>query len=103
MSSNAHKTATKLAFVACMRRGTFTRDKISTLSSAMTSTPAIASDADDQVDPHSNANWTIDFVSRSMKPTPRKKKCTELRPKLGSALLRAESVTASETNDRQST
>src|SRR5438093_1759499 len=41
----------------------------------MTSTDAIASDADDQVDPHSSANCTIDLVSSSMKPAPRKKKC----------------------------
>src|SRR2546425_1770036 len=40
----------------------------------MTSTDAIASEADDQVDPHSSANCTIDLVSRSMKPAPRKKK-----------------------------
>src|SRR6185503_3098012 len=40
----------------------------------MTSTEAIASDADDQVDPHSRANCTIDFVSSSMKPAPRAKK-----------------------------
>src|SRR2546422_10423197 len=41
----------------------------------MTSTDAIASEADDQVDPHSSANCTIDLVSSSMKPAPRKKKC----------------------------
>src|SRR5262245_48756494 len=47
------------------------------LASAMTSTDAIASDADDHVDPHSSANCTIDFVSSSMKPAPRKKKCQD--------------------------
>jgi hypothetical protein len=41
----------------------------------MTSTDAIASEADDLADPHSSANCTIDFVSSSMKPAPRKKKC----------------------------
>ena len=44
-------------------------------ASAMNSTDEIASDADDQVEPHSSANWTIDLVSSSMKPAPRKKKC----------------------------
>ena len=38
---------------------------------------AMASDATTQVDPHSSANWMIDFVSSSMKPAPRKKKCQE--------------------------
>ena len=52
-----------------------TRLTTSALASAMTSTDAIASDADDQVDPHSSANCTIDFVSRSMNPAPKKKKC----------------------------
>ena len=46
----------------------------------MTSTAAMASDATTQVEPHSSANWMIDFVSSSMKPTPRKKKCHEKRP-----------------------
>ena len=41
----------------------------------MTSTDAIAKDADDHVDPHNSANCTIDFVSSSMNPAPRKKKC----------------------------
>ena len=31
------------------------------------------SDATTQVDPHSRANWMIDFVSSSMNPAPRKK------------------------------
>src|SRR4029453_1995194 len=48
---------------------------MSALPSAMTSTDAIAKDADDHVDPHNSANCTIDFVSSSMKPAPRKKKC----------------------------
>src|SRR5690349_282736 len=39
----------------------------------MTSTEAIASEADDHVDPHSSANCTIDFVSSSMKPAPSQK------------------------------
>src|SRR6266545_7346241 len=51
-----------------------TRDTMRALASAMTSTDAIASDADNQVDPHNSANCTIDFVSSSMKPAPRKKK-----------------------------
>ena len=46
----------------------------------MTSTDAMANDADDQVDPHNSANCTIDFVSSSMKPAPRKKKCHENAP-----------------------
>src|SRR5206468_4119481 len=41
----------------------------------MTSTDAIASEADDQVEPQSRANCTIDFVSSSMNPAPRRKKC----------------------------
>src|SRR5258705_3172283 len=52
-----------------------TRLTTSALANAMTSTDAIASEADDHVDPQSSANCTIDFVSSSMKPAPRKKKC----------------------------
>ena len=40
----------------------------------------MASDADDHVDPHSSANWTIDLVSSNMKPAPRKKNCQPNRP-----------------------
>src|SRR5262247_3633184 len=54
-----------------------TRETTKTLKSAMTSTDTMASDADDHVDPHSKANCTIDLVSSSMKPAPRKKKCSD--------------------------
>src|SRR5467141_3180521 len=57
------------------RRRIWTRLAAIALASAITSTDAIASDADDQVDPQRSANCTMDFVSRSMKPAPRKKKC----------------------------
>ena len=57
------------------RRRISTRPTTSALASAITSTDAIASDADDQVEPHSSANCTIDFVSSSMKPAPSRKKC----------------------------
>src|SRR5437867_12006889 len=56
-----------------------TREATTTLASAITSTDATASDADDQVDPQSSANCTIDLVSSSMKPAPRKKKCHNRR------------------------
>src|SRR5262245_2697927 len=41
----------------------------------MMSTDAMVSEATTHVDPHNSANWMIDFVCSSMKPTPRKKKC----------------------------
>src|SRR5215467_14642365 len=44
------------------------------LANAMTRTEAIASEGEDHVEPHNKANCTMDFVSRSMKPAPRKKK-----------------------------
>src|SRR5262245_4152855 len=56
-----------------------TRETTKTLKSAMTSTDKMASDADDHVDPHNRANCTIDFVSSSMKPAPKKKKCAAVR------------------------
>ena len=56
-----------------------TREATNALTSAMTSTDTMANDADDQVDPHNSANCTIDFVSSSMKPAPRKKKCAVAR------------------------
>src|SRR3954471_18364013 len=75
MSSSANSaTATGAA------RRMSTRDATIVLASAITSTDAIASDADDHVDPHSSANCTIDFVSSSMKPAPRKKKCHDQAP-----------------------
>src|SRR5215831_5672459 len=61
-------------------RGTSTRLATSALASAIASTDAIASAADDQVDPHSSANCTIDFVSSSMNPAPRQKKCHDHPP-----------------------
>src|SRR5437899_419925 len=61
------------------RRRMSTREAANALTSAMTSTDAMASDADDHVDPHNRANCTIDFVSSSMKPAPRKKKCAVTR------------------------
>src|SRR2546430_11012321 len=66
------------------RRRIAKRLATSTLASAITTTDAIASDADDQVDPHSSANCTIDFASSSMKPAPRKKKCHDQRAAAGS-------------------
>src|SRR3954463_4212762 len=57
------------------RRRISTRLATSALASAITSTDAIANDADDQVEPHNSANCTIDLVSSSMNPAPRKKKC----------------------------
>src|SRR5262245_12305695 len=56
-----------------------TRETTNTLKSAMTSTDTMASDADDHVDPHNRANCTIDLVSSSMKPAPRKKKWAAVR------------------------
>ena len=49
-------------------------------TSAIVSTDAIASDATTQVEPHSSANWMIDFVSSSMKPAPSRKNCHDQPP-----------------------
>src|SRR5262245_1735154 len=57
------------------RRRIGARLATSAAPSAITSTEAIASEAEDHVEPHNSANCTIDLVSSSMKPAPRKKKC----------------------------
>ena len=51
-------------------------------ASAITSTDAMASDATIHVDPHSNANCVIAFVSSSMNPAPSRKHLP--RPSAGS-------------------
>src|SRR5262245_31530776 len=85
-----------------------TRETTKTLTSAMTSTEMMASDADDHVDPHNRANCTIDFVSSSMKPAPRKKKCAAVRRstfdvRRASVEVRASALDVSTTNDETRT
>src|SRR5262249_5385292 len=75
--SSASRTTSAAAVGQRLR--TSTRPTTAALASAMASTDAMASDADDHVDPHSSANWTIDFVSSSMKLAPSRKKCQKVR------------------------
>src|ERR1019366_1795373 len=76
-STEATAHGRRMSPSAALRAGT--RETTRVLASAISSTDAIASEADDQVDPHKSANCTIDLVSSSMKPAPRKKKCHDHR------------------------
>ena len=96
-SSSTASSATQRHADQPRRRISTRRRRAQLATSAIASTDAIASEADDQVDPHNSANWMIDFVSSSMKPGAEQEELPRPRARLAAASVATPRTAITET------